>query len=228
MKKIPIRLLTIINILKRTDTITDIGTDHGIIPYYIIKQKLSKKCIATDINKNIILNLKENLSKKLSNEELKKIDLRVGDGLNPIKYNESNVIIISGMGYDLIKKILCNINNYKFDFLIISPQTKIPEFRKFILNKKLKITKEFLIKENNKYYFIFKIKKTILNIKYKDYEYLYSKNLIKERNYLLIEYIEENIKEYKKIFDITNNKKFKEYIDISILTLNKMGVKYDI
>ena len=228
MKKISNRLLTILKIIKKTNVIADIGTDHAIIPCYIIKNKLAKKCIATDIKENIIFRLKNELSNNLLKEEFEKIDFRVGSGLKVLGKYEANVIIISGMGCDLIKDILSNINEYKFKYLIISPQTKICEFRKFIINKKLKIIKEYLIKDAEKFYFIFKIKKSILKIKYRNFEYLYSRNLIKEKNTYLIEYIKKSIFEYKRIFNITNKEIIKEYIDLSIKTLKRMGVKYDL
>ena len=159
--KISNRLKFIESICDKCDTFADIGTDHGYVPYLMLKDNKVKKIIATDVRINPINSAKENLSKF----EQSKIDFRVGYGLSAIDYNEAEGICICGMGYDLIKDILSSIELYNFKYLIVSPHTKQKEFEKFILSKKLFYIL-YIIEDNKKTYYIYKIRKSIiLNIK---------------------------------------------------------------
>lgn len=227
MIKLSNRLLKICELIDSNYKVTDIASDHGYVPIYLIKNKIAKSVIITDININSINSIKNNCASFLTEEENKNIDIRLGDGLKVLKYDESDVIIISGIGYDLLKYILSNINDYNFKYLILSPQSKLYEFRKFIHEKYLHISNEEIIVEDNIYYFIFKIDNNYNNDKYEEYEYLYSKLLIDNKNELLKKYIIKKIEIYKKILNKIddNNKKYfdiKKLLDLSYLALQKM------
>ena len=159
--KISKRLKFIESICDKCNTFADIGTDHGYVPYLMIKNNKAKKIIATDVRQKPINTAISNLS-KFDNERL---DFRVGDGLDVISFDEAEGICICGMGYDLIKKILDKIELYKFKYLIVSPHTKQKEFEKFINDKKL-FYNTYFIEDNKKTYYIYKIRKNkILYIK---------------------------------------------------------------
>lgn len=155
--KISKRLKFIESICDKCNTFADIGTDHGYVPYLIIKNNKAKSIIATDIRKNPINTAISNLSKF----DQEKVDFRLGDGLDTIKYNEADGICICGMGYDLIKRILDKIELYNFKYLIVSPHTKQKEFEKFLVSKKL-LYSIYIIEDNKKTYYIYKIRKNII------------------------------------------------------------------
>ena len=155
--KISNRLKFIESICDKCKTFVDIGTDHGYVPYLMLKDNKAKKIIATDVRTKPINTAKSNLSKF----DQKKLDFRVGDGLNVIDYDEAEGICICGMGYDLIKNILCNIELYNFKYLIVSPHTKQREFEKFIKKKKMHYNL-FIIEDNKKIYYIYKIRRNML------------------------------------------------------------------
>lgn len=219
MKMISKRLLTILKMINKTETIADIGTDHCIIPLSIIDNNLAKLVIATDINRSII----DKLSKKITGTKYDgKIDLRCGKGLETVKRDEANIIIITGMGCETILEILEDINNYVFDYLLISPQTKLYDFRKYIINNKMNILDEKIIEENGKYYFIFKICKSDTKVNYKEYEYMFSKILVLEKSKLLKKYILNKINQYENIVKIKDLEEIKNKIDLSYKCLKKM------
>ena len=155
--KISNRLKFIESICDKCDTFADIGTDHGYVPYLMLKNNKAKKIIATDVRTKPINTAKSNLSKF----DQKKLDFRVGDGLNVIDYDEAEGICICGMGYKNKKNILCNIELYNFKYLIVSPHTKQREFEKFIKKKKLYYNL-FIIEDNKKIYYIYKIRRNML------------------------------------------------------------------
>ena len=74
------RLNWILEKVDKCETIMDVGTDHGYIPIYLIKNNIAKKVIASDINKSPLEKAKINA--KLENIS-DKIDLRLGGGVKP-------------------------------------------------------------------------------------------------------------------------------------------------
>ena len=151
------RLKFIESICDKCDTFADIGTDHGYVPYLMLKNNKAKKVIATDVRIKPINSAKTNLSIFDQN----RLDFRVGDGLEVIDYNEAKGICICGMGFDLIKNILRNIELYNFKYLVVSPHTKQSEFEKFLKKKKF-FYNIYFIEDNKKKYSIYKIRKNIM------------------------------------------------------------------
>ena len=155
--KISKRIKFIESICDKCNTFADIGTDHGYVPYLMLKDKKAKKIIATDVRVKPIESAKTNL--KIYDKN--RIEFRVGDGLEVIGYDEADGICICGMGYDLIKRMLENIHLYKFNYLLVSPHTKHIDFENFIKEKKL-FYNLYIIEDNKKTYYIYKIRKNIL------------------------------------------------------------------
>ena len=81
----------------------DVGTDHGYVPIYLVKNNLSPAGIAMDVNKGPLEKAQEHIrEEKLGG----KIATRLGNGLAPLEPGETDTVIIAGMGGDLICKIL--------------------------------------------------------------------------------------------------------------------------
>ena len=90
------RLKNVVSQVNTGNLIADIGTDHGYVPIYLIKNSIAKKAIAADISKGSCDKAKTNISLYGLND---KIDVRCGNGLEIIKDSEIiDTIIISGMG----------------------------------------------------------------------------------------------------------------------------------
>lgn len=207
------RLKKIIEMVDTANTVADIASDHGYVPIILLNEDKIKSAIATDINIKPIENLKKNIELYLSPDKKKYIDVRLGDGLQVINKNEADVIIISGIGFDLMAEILTNIDEYNFKYLILSSQSKYYQFRKFLHSKKLKIIDEAFVVEDNKEYFIQKVIQTD-TIQHFDDEsfYMYSEILIKNKNKELYTYIDKRINRLKHI--ISNIDKQNEKYDI--------------
>ena len=97
------RLKFIAKHIDKCKSIADIGTDHGYIPIYAVKNNLCERSIASDINKDPVKKSKLNISLEGLSE---KIETRLGGGLEPIKAKEVEGIVIAGMGGNLIRDIL--------------------------------------------------------------------------------------------------------------------------
>lgn len=191
------RLLAIANQIPLNSIVADIGTDHGHIPAYLIKNKISKKVIGTDISKGSLDKIIEYV-KELQFTD--KIDTRLGDGLETIKPFEVDTVIIAGMGGLLIRDILekdKEISNSIINF-ILQPMVASKELREYLVENNFQIIDEDLVKEDDKYYEIIHAKpgKTPID---KEIYYEISPILIRKRHPLLKEFIQYKINSAKKI-----------------------------
>ena len=97
--KLTDRLLKIASLVDNGKRIADIGTDHGYIPVYLLNQNKIQYAILGDVNKGPL----ENARKEVTRNKLQdKVDLRLGSGIEVLKENEVDEIIIAGMGGMLI------------------------------------------------------------------------------------------------------------------------------
>ena len=99
------RLKAITEFINEDDKVIDIGCDHALLDVYLKEEYPNIKVIASDISEGAIKQAK----KTIERHNLKKeIDVRVGDGLTVADIDEYDTIVISGLGYYTIKKILSN------------------------------------------------------------------------------------------------------------------------
>lgn len=145
------RLETIASFVKEGSIVADIGTDHGYIPAFLVKEGICKKAIATDISWGSLQKAEKYINENKLNDL---IDLRLGDGLEVIKPNEVDTIILSGMGGALIKDILEKNKNVvdTISNLILQPMIASNELRKYLYNNGFKIKGEKLAREGDRFY----------------------------------------------------------------------------
>ncbi|MBW6408492.1 tRNA (adenine(22)-N(1))-methyltransferase [Clostridium weizhouense] len=195
------RLNWIIKYADKCKVIMDVGTDHGYIPIYLVKNKISEKAIASDINKDPLQKAKINAS---LDGVLSNVDLRLGGGLKPLRNNEAQGVIIAGMGGNLIRDILENdLEKVKnLDYIVLQPAQNPEILREYLYNNNYKILNEDLCFDEGQYYELFKVKyksgeRTTLDSIF----YEISPIMLKENNVLIKEYIKFKIEKYNKILN---------------------------
>ena len=153
--ELSIRLKTVAEAVTKGNRVADVGTDHGYVPIYLVKNNLSPAGIAMDVNKGPLEKAQEHIrEEKLGG----KIATRLGNGLAPLEPGETDTVIIAGMGGDLICKIL----KAKPEFLIegkefiLQPQSEWFKIRRLLKEYRYQIEKEWFLKEDGKYYVIIK------------------------------------------------------------------------
>lgn len=224
MNNLSNRLSKIYELINPNNTVCDLCSDHGLIPIELIKNKITTRVIATDIKEASIDKINNNINKYLDENDKDKIIVKLGDGLKVIGHNEFDILIISGIGCDLMINILSNINEYNFKYLLLSPQTKINKFREYLIDNNLYIDNEYIVYDDKNYYFIIKAVKNIKNLKqeYKDYELLYSRYLLNNKDKTLYNYMNEQLNIYN---DILNDLKI---TDNNTETINKYKYLYNL
>ncbi|MBQ7146271.1 MAG: tRNA (adenine(22)-N(1))-methyltransferase TrmK [Lachnospiraceae bacterium] len=137
-------------------TAADIGTDHGLVPLALIRRGLCKRVIATDLREGPLKAARELFAREDLQES---VELRLGDGLAPLLPGEADLIVMAGMGGALMQKILRDGRQTaaKARRLILSPQSELPAFRRFLQKEKYHIDRERLVEEEGKYYSVFSL-----------------------------------------------------------------------
>lgn len=139
------------------ETVADIGTDHAYIPIKLIEDDITKKVIASDIKEGPVEIAKQNIVKNNLNN---KIEVRLGSGLSVLGKNETDTIIIAGMGGEMIEKILREDEEKakSASLLILQPMNSQYELRKFLINNGFIIINEDISVEGFKVYNILTVK----------------------------------------------------------------------
>lgn len=188
-----------------TDSVIDVGCDHGYLDIYLTKKGI--KCRATDISRNALQYAINNFKKYNLD-----IDTICTNGLNGITIQGNDTIVISGMGADSIIKILYEgITND----LVIAANNNLERLRRYIVSIGYYIDKEVFVIDNNKPYIIIKFKYGDSN--YSNYDYILGLSNDKNYyNYLIDKYTkilssipkkyENRINYYQDLIKKLNNK----------------------
>lgn len=152
----PIRLdsrLQKIASLIKGGVVADIGCDHGKLGYYLLSTDRAESVIATDISAPSLAKA-EALAHDQGVED--RLFARLGDGLQPIESGEADVIVIAGLGGDVISAILqrARIEGKVFNRFVLSPNTHSEKVREEIIACRHRILYDGLTECSQKYYTI--------------------------------------------------------------------------
>lgn len=190
------RLQAIANLVKRNSIVADIGTDHGLLPNYLVDNEISKKIICTDISK---ASLQKSIDLTLDRKNNEKIEARVGNGLEPITKGEVTTYIIAGMGGILIAEIISKgIDKIGDSELILQPMQAPEKLRKYLVENNFTIIDEVLSKEDKRIYEII-VAKLGKPVKMKDIDFEIPRLLIEKKDPLLREFLNNKIELNLKI-----------------------------
>lgn len=192
------RLQLIYDIIPKCNTVADIGTDHGYIPISLVTDGICKKALAMDVNKGPLDAAHKNTVKYGVAD---KIETRLSNGLENLNKGEADVIVIAGMGGPLIGSIIENGTDAITDdtVLILQPMIAQRELREYLYQNGFEITDEYVCREENKFYNIFKAKKGNVTPTVKDI--FIGKNLKNNSPDTFTDYMEYKIRVMEKILD---------------------------
>lgn len=152
MTKLANRLWAVTQLVREGTTLADIGTDHAHLPIFLSANNRIKYAVASDIGVGPL----ENARKEVESAQAVNIELRLGNGLEPIKQGEVKDIVIAGMGGENISGILeaCDwVRDENLNF-ILQPMTRIEYLRRYLCANGFKIYREICVSENGKHYCI--------------------------------------------------------------------------
>ncbi|HCQ5527216.1 TPA: SAM-dependent methyltransferase [Clostridioides difficile] len=197
--KLTDRLLKIASLVSDGKKIADIGTDHGYIPVYLLKEGRVPFAVLADVNKGPLDNAHKEV---IQNNLLDKVDLRLGSGIEILEIGEVEEVIIAGMGGILISELLEAKKEVAHNVkkLILQPMQAQEELRYYLLNNGYEILEEVLVREDFRIYEIIVAKYTGKNTIIEDEIYYeVGIKLLENKDSLFKDFIEKKIKTYSSI-----------------------------
>jgi len=192
------RLKAIADAVPKCRAAADIGTDHGYIPVYLVRNKIVDAAIASDISSGSLDKAKKLISQAGLGDV---IDTRLGSGLEVLKPGEVDTIIIAGMGGLLIRDILDACPDTAGGAaLILQPMVAQENLRKWLLENGYMILDEDLVREDHRYYEIITAAAGHQTVENEIY-YEIGRRLIEKQHPLLEEFVLHKIKSLEAIME---------------------------
>jgi tRNA (adenine22-N1)-methyltransferase len=151
MVKLSERLQMIADRVPTGSRIADIGSDHALLPTYLVQKGISSYAVAGEVNPGPY----EAATRQVLESGLSKIiSVRSGDGLAVIEPGEVTVITIAGMGGSLMASIL-DAGKAKLDGvtnLILQPNVGEDQVRRWLDEHGWLLESEAILEEDGKIY----------------------------------------------------------------------------
>ena len=154
-KKLPPRLAAIADWVPQNARLADVGTDHALLPLWLLKKGRITSAVATDIH---ALPLKRAQANAQAAEE-DRIRFVLCDGLAAVAPGEADTVIIAGLGGENIADILrrslwaCDAGMT----LILQPMTRTEILCRAFFELGLQLRREQLVEDAGRIYPIFEL-----------------------------------------------------------------------
>lgn len=147
------RLNCIASLIGHGARLADIGTDHAYLPIVLCEQGKIERAIAIDIHQGPY----ESALAAVKNHKLEhRIDVRLGDGLQPLVLAEIDTLSLAGMGGKTMLEILFARPDILAEVkeLIVQPQGLESKVRYSLLKAGWLLEEEHLVEEEGRVYCI--------------------------------------------------------------------------
>lgn len=193
--KLSKRLKAITDFVNDGEKIIDIGCDHALMDIYIYQNRKKVKIIASDIHEGALNQAQKNITKyELEN----KIKLRLGDGLSVVKSGEVDTVIIAGMGYNNIIKILSDKDKLQtINKIILQSNTDVVKLRKSVIKLGFRISREVLVKDKEIIYTIIEFVRGVEKYSYD--EIYFGPKILENKDALFYEYYGRKLLKYENL-----------------------------
>ncbi|MBH5318115.1 tRNA (adenine(22)-N(1))-methyltransferase TrmK [Paenibacillus sp. GSMTC-2017] len=153
MIKLSKRLQRIADYITINNRVADIGSDHALLPVYLLQSGKCPSAIAGELNYGPMLAAKKQAADAgLTN----RLNVRQGNGLAVLEAGEVDTVTIAGMGGSLMSEILeAGYIAGKLDGvseLVLQPNVGEDAVRIWLLNRGWKLNDETILEEDGKIY----------------------------------------------------------------------------
>lgn len=222
-----VRLQAVADMVTPNNVIADIGTDHGYVPIYLIKNNICPYAYAMDINEGPIMRAANNIKEEGLEDKIEAIQ---SDGMEKLTPGMTDTVVIAGMGGDLIINILkASKVNDMLKELVLSPHKNADMVREHIINMGWHIIGEDMVFDMGKFYNIIKAVPGKEKDSYDGIEMVYGRCLLNKKSRVLKEYLEKEYEKFSSIIQTMKEHNSKNIEEIErILEYNRKAVKiYD-
>lgn len=156
MKELTPRLAAVAALVRQGARMADIGTDHALLPVWLIKNGQCPFAVASDIGEGPAASARRTVA-EAGAESL--VSVRVGDGLSPVEPHEVDDIVIAGMGGETIAAIL-EAAPWVADarcHLVLQPMSKPERLRVFLAAHGFTVQREEIVAEGARLYTVWSV-----------------------------------------------------------------------
>ncbi|MDR3645372.1 MAG: class I SAM-dependent methyltransferase, partial [Clostridia bacterium] len=147
------RLRAVASLVREGVNVADIGTDHAYLAVWLVRSGGCGRCIACDVNAGPLERARETLRAYGAQD---RVELRLADGLDAVRAQEADDVVIAGMGGELIAEIIarCGWLRESSKHLVLQPMTAQPELRRALCRSGFEIVREGAAREGAKLYVV--------------------------------------------------------------------------
>ena len=127
------RLISIAHFCPRGSKVVDVGSGHGKLALYLRQTKIADYVIAVELNQDPLNRIERLINSR--NPQQINIDVRSGDGLQPVEADEMEIVCLAGLSSSTIVKILEAAKNKlnQTKRLILQPIAKPEQLRYWLI-----------------------------------------------------------------------------------------------
>ena len=205
--QLPKRLETIIERMPDSGCLADIGCDHAYVAIEAVRRGRAARALACDVRKGPLQQAAEHI---LCAGLAGKIETRLSDGLEQVAPGEADTVVVAGMGGPLMERILQGRLG-DFAHFVLSPQSEIPHFRRFLLTEGMQINEETMLIDEGKYYVILNVSQradaaSSDSMYVTEEDFLYGGRLLRRLDPVLKSFLEKEKTRYEGILRQTDSR----------------------
>ena len=145
------RLSRALDMLRGSQTVADIDSDHGRLAVALLQQGAAERVIACDISAPSLEKARALCSRCGLGGRM---DFRVADGLGGLRPGEADALVMAGMGGLVMGRILQEGATVAAAArrILLQPQGNLPELRAFLYENGYCVQDEAIVLDNGRYY----------------------------------------------------------------------------
>ena len=145
------RLSRALDMLRGSQTVADIGSDHGRLAVALLQQGAAERVIACDISAPSLEKARALCSRCGLGGRM---DFRVANGLGGLRPGEADALVMAGMGGLVMGRILQEGATVAAAArrILLQPQGNLPELRAFLYENGYCVQDEAIVLDNGRYY----------------------------------------------------------------------------
>ena len=130
--------------------VADIGTDHGLLPIALLLRGQAERAVACDIRQGPLDSARRNAERYGVSD---KVELVLTDGFHGVEVYSPDAVVISGMGGELIARIISEAPYLRGDVrLFLQPMTRAESLRRYLAQNGFSIAAEHLARDGKRLY----------------------------------------------------------------------------
>ncbi|MBQ6334748.1 MAG: SAM-dependent methyltransferase [Erysipelotrichaceae bacterium] len=200
------RLLQIAMMIERKKVVFDVGSDHALLPSFLVENGICDKVYAGEIAEGPLNNVIETVHKR--GLEGKVIPV-FSDGLAKAE-DDVDIVVIAGMGYHTIKHILDSCEVERYQYFLVQSNTDVDLLRRYISEQMYTIEDEKVVYDDF-YYQVIRFSAD-LHEPYSEMEIKYGPILLQRRDEVFLAYLEDQLEKLKIINKRAKKAEYEEKI----------------